>query len=62
MTSTFNPISSKGHAVKLISSTQEWCGQVFAQLNNKKKFEIDSYSYFESEGDKSISLEKLAGK
>lgn len=58
MTSTFNPVSSKGHALKLTNTSQEWCGHVFTQLNNKKKFEVDSYSYFESEGDTSISLEK----
>ena len=37
---------------------QEWCGHVFTQLNNKDNFEIDSYSYFESEGDKSFNLDK----
>lgn len=58
MTSTFNPVASEGHALKVTNSSQEWCGHVFAQLNNKKKFEIDSHSYFESEGDNSFSLEK----
>ena len=58
MTSSFTPVSSKGHALKLTNSSQEWCGHAFTQLNNKNMFEIKSYSYFESEGDKSFSLEK----
>ena len=58
MTSTFSPVSKKGHPLKISSTSQEWCGHVFTQLNNKKEFEIDSYSYFEREGDRSFSLPK----
>ena len=42
MTSTFNPVNSKEHALKVSNSVQEWCGHVYAQLNNKKEFEIIS--------------------
>lgn len=58
MTSSFNPIHYPGHALKVSSSVQEWCGHVYMQLNNRKDFEIEAHSYFEGEADKSISLSK----
>ncbi len=58
MSSTFYPVFQEQHALKVTSSMQEWCGHVYAQLNNRDSFEIKSYSYFESEGDKEFSLDK----
>lgn len=58
MTSTFNPISHAGHAVKVSTSIQEWCGHVYMQLNNRTDFEVESHSYFEGEADQKISLTK----
>ena len=58
MNSSFYPVSDNQHAIKLTTSVQEWCGQVFAQLNNRDKFEVNSFSYFESEGDQTITLDK----
>lgn len=58
MTSTFNPISHANHAVKVSTSVQEWCGQVYMQLNNRKDFEIESHSYFEGEADQKFNLKK----
>ena len=58
MTSTFSPISIYNKAIKISFSAQEWCGNTFVQLNNKAKFQVDFYSYFESNSDKKISLEK----
>ncbi len=58
MQSTFYPVSNNKHAIKVTSSMQEWCGHVYSQLNNRKQFEIESYSYFESEGDQSFKLDK----
>lgn len=58
MTSNFYPVYDNNHALKISFSAQEWCGQVYAQLNNKEKFEISSHSYFESEADQKISLDK----
>ena len=58
MNSSFYPVSDQQHAIKLSTSVQEWCGQVFTQLNNREQFEINSFSYFESEGDKSFKLDK----
>ncbi len=58
MSSSFYPVHNNQHALKLAFSSQEWCGQVYAQLNNRKKFDIVSHSYFESEGDQHITLQK----
>lgn len=58
MSSTFSPVREQGHALKVTNSVQEWCGQVFAQLNNRENFEIEAFSYFESEGDQDLSLPK----
>lgn len=58
MSSTFSPISNTSHALKVSSSAQEWCGQTYIQLNNRKNFEIESHSYFEGEADQRLSLQK----
>jgi len=51
MTSTFSPIAVKSHPLKITNSVQEWCGQMYMQLNNSKEFEIESHSYFEGVAD-----------
>ncbi len=58
MSSSFYPVNDDQHAVKVSFSSQEWCGQVYAQLNNREKFEIKSHSYFETEADVDIKLDK----
>lgn len=60
MSSIFSPFTSNpSHPYKITTSSQDWCGQSFLQLNNRDdKFEINSYSYFQSPGDQMISLEK----
>lgn len=58
MTSTFFPVFQKQHAIKVSHSMQEWCGHVYAQLNNKEVFSITSHSYFEGEADQMFDLEK----
>lgn len=58
MQSTFYPISNNRHAIKVSSSMQEWCGHVYAQLNNRERFEIDAHSYFEGEADQQLILDK----
>ncbi|MGB0788747.1 MAG: septum formation inhibitor Maf [Marinirhabdus sp.] len=58
MTSTFSPVQQKLHPLKITHSTQEWCGQVFMQLNNRDRFEIASRSYFEREADTVLQLKK----
>jgi hypothetical protein len=58
MTSSFYPVHDNTHAIKVAFSSQEWCGQVYAQLNNRKEFQITSHSYFETEADEDIVLDK----
>lgn len=58
MTSSFFPVHDNGHALKVSFSSQEWCGQVYAQLNNRNDFEIMSHSYFATEADQNIHLDK----
>ena len=58
MTSTFSPIKKENHALKITFSNQEWCGNTFVQLNNRKQYQIDFKSYFETNTDRKISLSK----
>ena len=58
MTSSFYPVYDNQHALKLSFSSQEWCGHVYAQLNNRNDFEIMSHSYFGNEADEDFHLEK----
>jgi len=58
MTSSFFPVYNNQHSLKLSFSSQEWCGQVYAQLNNKEDFEIMSHSYFGSEADQEYHIDK----
>ncbi|HMX89661.1 MAG: hypothetical protein K1X68_06550 [Saprospiraceae bacterium] len=54
MMSAFSAIGDKVplFPLKVSCCVQDWCGQVFSQLNNRNdQFEINSFSYFESEGD-----------
>ena len=60
MSSTFYPVYDNQHAVKTSLSVQEWCGHVFMQLNNKgKDYNLLARSYFESEGDVEVNLDKI---
>ncbi len=58
MTSTFTPIDTNKKSIKISFSAQEWCGNTFAQLNNINDFEISFYSYFETNSDRKINLNK----
>ncbi|MFD2561973.1 septum formation inhibitor Maf [Aquimarina rubra] len=58
MQSTFYPVADNQHAIKVSSSMQEWCGHVYAQLNNRATYDIISHSYFQGEADQDFSLEK----
>lgn len=59
MSSSFYPVHDNAHALKVTFSAQEWCGQVYAQLNNRDQFEVMSHSYFESEADQNLTLDKV---
>ena len=58
MSCTFYPVHDNQHALKSSLSVQEWCGHVYAQLNNREKFEFTSHSYFEGEADEKLTFEK----
>lgn len=58
MQSTFFPVLNNQHALKVTTSVQEWCGHVFTQINNREQFEINAFSYFQSEADQNFKLEK----
>lgn len=58
MQSTFYPVTNNKHALKITASVQEWCGQVYAQLNNRDNFKILSHSYFQGEADENFTLKK----
>lgn len=58
MQSTFFPVANNQHALKVAASVQEWCGMVYAQINNREQFEVQSHSYFQSEADEAFELDK----
>ncbi|WP_299012389.1 septum formation inhibitor Maf [uncultured Polaribacter sp.] len=58
MTSTFSPIDINKQALKISFAAQEWCGNTFMQLNNREKFDINFFSYFESNADRKLMLAK----
>ena len=54
MTSIFTPLDFRKHptSLKLTFSSQEWCGQSFAQMNMRNgKLHYQERSYFQAEGD-----------
>ncbi len=60
MESVFTPVDIVHfpHSLKADASIQDWCGQVYAQLNLKGSgYEVNSYSYFEKEGDQHFRTE-----
>lgn len=61
MTSVFHPLdeTKKTSARKISFSSQEWCGQVYSQMNQAAmEWFIGGHSYFEKEGDQQIHLGK----
>lgn len=61
MLSVFTPVNDEINSYKLVSTVTEWCGQAFTQMNWKNsKYQIQSFSYFESEGDQEINIEAQA--
>ncbi len=56
MTSAFLPLNAKNHAIKITNSTQEWCGQIYTQLNNRGEYYVEGHSYFDGEADERYTL------
>jgi hypothetical protein len=62
MNSVFTPVhyNDHTHTIKVTASIQEWCGQVFMQMNEvDKKYNVQQFSYFESEGDRKYEVDKV---
>ena len=62
MRSVFTPVDGSSGTIKVSASTQEWCGHVFMQLNlqNGGGYGGRLFSYFESEGDRALTVPKGA--
>ncbi len=61
MDSVFTPvrIDEFPNTLKISSSSQEWCGNTYQQLNlNGNQFDVTGFSYFETEGDRKFYLDK----
>ncbi len=61
MQSVFTPVDLQRakHSLKVTTTSQEWCGHTFQQLNLEgDHYENQLFSYFESEGDQRSRLEK----
>ena len=58
MTSTFTPVDfARTRTLKVASSSQEWCGQTFTQVNFRNgRYEGALRSYFEAEGDRAFDF------
>ncbi len=56
MTSVFSPVDGTP-ALKANTSVQDWCGQVFSQVNRRgKSYTGTLFSYFQSEGDHEFAV------
>ncbi len=58
MTSVFSPVDFEKHrTLKVSSSTQEWCGQTYTQLNFRNNaYHALMHSYFQDEADQDLTL------
>lgn len=59
MMSTFIPVSADKYPdpIKITTSSQEWCGHTFMQMNLKdNNYRLRGFSYFESEGDVDLDV------
>ncbi len=62
MTSIFAPVDVQKYPLplKISSSTQEWCGHVYTQMNlNENEYRVRMHSYFEGEGDRDFEVQKV---
>lgn len=63
MTSVFTPVyrTRNPHTLKVTTSSQEWCGHTFVQLNRQADgYRFEGRSYFESDGDVDTQLPDVA--
>ena len=59
MTSVFTPVN-QSQSIKVTTTSQEWCGHTFSQLNlGKNEYKGRLHSYFQNEGDQEFSIEDV---
>ncbi|MCI0481476.1 MAG: hypothetical protein L0213_07800 [Candidatus Dadabacteria bacterium] len=61
MDSVFTPVNIDEYpnTIKVSSSSQEWCGSTYKQLNlTDKGYKVSCFSYFEAEGNREFELGK----
>lgn len=61
MASVFTPVNRVEfpNTLKVTTSSQDWCGHTFMQMNFKNnQYRVASFSYFESEGDENFDLDR----
>jgi len=61
MASIFSPVDLRKYPLplKISTSTQEWCGNVYTQMNlQKDQYRVILHSYFEKEGDRDFEIKK----
>lgn len=58
MTSVFTPVDfQKNRTLKVTTSSQEWCGSMFLQMNfRNNQYEAQLRSYFQEEGDQNLNI------
>jgi hypothetical protein len=58
MTSVFTPVDyQKSRTLKVTSSSQEWCGHTFTQMNLRDKgYDVLVRSYFQDEADQNFNI------
>ncbi len=59
MKSVFTPVDQQQypHSLKVTTSSQEWCGHTFTQLNLEgNNYDVLLHSYFEAEGEQEFSV------
>jgi hypothetical protein len=57
ITSVFTPVATNQPTLKVSSSTQEWCGQTYSQINrHSNQLQVLLHSYFQNEADQSFEL------
>jgi len=57
MSSIFTPVDPSASTYKVTTSSQEWCGHTFSQLNlQRNQYKGKLFSYFQDEGDQEFSL------
>ena len=60
MSSIFTPVVPQAKTLKVTTTSQEWCGHTFSQLNLRgNKYRGQLYSYFMDEGDREFSVEAV---